>query len=249
MTRARALDEVCTDLFAGYPSAIRTCRHGNEIIQSLVLMVLDGQDISFFTLSRHPDRPSLTPWDDSNTRNVNSDGYLHDPEDIADVLTRGIPLPRHGSLFGWTPDGCISALIVFSANQAPPRRPPSWTVMPLVGTSEIRWPPFTDEPVFGRWFWQYYDAGTVVNLVRLISETPCTVFWAATKGILGSDCCVVAQDTESSEGLTLPRGRYVYSEVLQEGRPVPSLDTLLADDRKIDLSPRFQRSAYCNGAV
>jgi hypothetical protein len=249
MTRTRALDEVCTGLFAGYPSAITTFRHGNEIIQSLVLMVLDGQDISFFTLSRHPDRPSLTSWGDSNARNVDSDGYPNDSEDIADILTRGIPLPRHGSLFGWASDGCISALTAFYANPAPPCKPPSWTVMPLVGTPETRWPPFTNEPVFGRWFWQYYKAGKVINLGRLISETPCTVFWAATKGILGSDCCVVAHDIESPEGLTLPRGRYVYSEALQEGKTAPSLDTLLADDRKVDLSSRFQRSAYCKVTV
>jgi hypothetical protein len=115
--------------------------------------------------------------------------------------------------------------------------------MPLVGTSEKQWPPFTNEPVFGRWFWQYYNAGKVVNLGGLIAETPCTVFWAATKGILGSDCCVVAHDIETPEGLMLPRGRYVYSEALQEGKNVPSLEILLADDRKIDLAPRFQRSA------
>jgi hypothetical protein len=249
MTRARALDEACSDLFAGYPLAITSFRHGNKVTESLVLMVLDDQDICFFTLSRPPDPPSLVPWDNSNTKNVNPGSYPNDPDDIAGALVRGIPLPRHGSLFGWTPGDCISSLIAFYANPTPPRRLPSWTVMPLVGTPEKRWPPFTNEPVFGRWFWQYYNAGKVVNLGCLISETPCTVFWAPTKGILGSDCCVVAHDIETPEGLMLPRGRYVYSEALQEGKTVPSLETLLADDRKIDLASRFQRSAYWKGVA
>jgi hypothetical protein len=120
MTRARALDEVCSDLFAGYPLAITSFRHGNKIIESLVLMVLDGQDLYFFTLSRPPDPPSLILWGDSNAKNVDPGGYPNDPDDIADTLTRGIPFPKHGSVFGWTPDDCISSLIAFYANPTPP---------------------------------------------------------------------------------------------------------------------------------
>jgi len=121
---------------------------------------------------------------------------------------------------------------------------PSWTVMPLAGTSEAQWPPFTDERLLGRWFWDQYWNGTVVCLGGLIASTLDAVFWVDTQATLGSYSCAVSRDIRSSEGYTLRAGRYVYHQVLREGKSVPSLEMLLAEADKTDLSPRFRRSEY-----
>jgi hypothetical protein len=117
--------------------------------------------------------------------------------------------------------------------------------MPLAGIPAECWPPFTDEPLLGHWFWSYYWAGRIVSLGGLIAGKPDTVFWTDREEVLGRDCCAVAHDITSPEGYTVRRGRYVYYEALRTDKPVPSMSTLLADVGKIDIAPRFQR-CECN---
>ena len=152
------------------------------------------------------------------------------------------PDSTDGSLFGWRCGDTITALIAFYAEYAAASLPPSWTLMPLAGAPEAQWPPFTGEQLFGNWAWEHYRVGNIVLLDDLIAGTADTVFWADTKTIFDSDCCAVARDITSPEGHTLQRGRYVYYQVLRAGRPMPSLDVLLANTSKVDLAPRFRRA-------
>jgi hypothetical protein len=150
----------------------------------MVLMVRDGHDTDFFVLSRGSREGqyfySLRPWLRGEAANIEIDA-----SDVSrmtlNVVTCGVPMPRHGSLLGW-----------------------SW-------------------------------------LDDLIAGTPGTVFWINTKAVLGSDCCAVARDITSPEGHTLRRGRYVYYEALQAGKPVPPLRKLLAAADRTDLASRFHR--------
>ena len=112
--------------------------------------------------------------------------------------------------------------------------------MPLAYLPEAQWPPFTGEPFFGQWFWEYYQVRAVVSLGDLIAGVPDTVFWVDTEATLGWDSCAVARDIKSSEAFTLRQGCYAYYRALRRGKPVPSLGTLLASDGKIDLAARFQ---------
>ena len=41
--------------------------------------------------------------------------------------------------------------------------------MLLADVPEALWPPFTDEPLFGSWFWNQYRAGGIVCLDDLIA--------------------------------------------------------------------------------
>src|SRR5215471_17103348 len=123
------------------------------------------------------------------------------------------------------------------------RKVPVWSVMPLVGTPESQWPPFSIERFFGRWFWKDYQAGNIVLLDSLIAANPGIVFWLDTYQALGSACCVVASDIKTSEGRILRRGKYVGAAALRAGVAVPSLTNLLAEARKTDLALRFQVSA------
>jgi len=112
--------------------------------------------------------------------------------------------------------------------------------MPRAGAPEALWPPFTGGPLLGHWSWDYYRAGSMVPLDRLIAAVPDTVCWVDTAAILGSNCCVVARDITDPSGYTLRRGRYVDYEVLRADKAVPALEALLAGQDKIDLAPRFR---------
>jgi hypothetical protein len=245
MIHTASLYQTCEELFTNYPLAIRDVTDFSSI-RSMVLMCRNGGEAGFFVLSqgRRDEAPlySMCPWPSGAIVDINADGGALVPRMFEDALTAGVPLPRHGSMCGWKGDGVITALIVIYTDYAPDRPLPRWTVMPLVGLPEREWSAFTGQRFFGPWFWEAYRAESIVGLDEIIAEAPGSVFWVNTQSILGSDCCVVAREITVPDGATLPRGQYVYSEVLRSQRPVPSLAALLADVNKIDMAARFRRS-------
>ena len=75
---------------------------------------------------------------------------------VVNALTSGVPLPQDGSLFGWTHGGAVTALVAVYTQYTPTSPVPVWTIMPLAGVPEPQWPPFTDERLFGPWFWEHF---------------------------------------------------------------------------------------------
>jgi hypothetical protein len=243
MFRTSSLQEACHELFLNYPMAARSVNH-SAAIRSMVVMRQDGGNTGFFVLSddRRKGAPSysLYRWPMRGNVDIQADDDLVVSEVFVDVVTHGIPIPRDGSLFGWTCEGAITALIVIYAEHTPACPEPAWAVMPCVGTPEAQWPPFTGKRLFGHWSWVHYRAGSIVSLGGLISANPGKVFWTDTTAALGSHCCTVERDIQSPKGYVLRRGRYVYYQVLRAGKPVPPLEELLANTSKIDLASRFQ---------
>ena len=245
MTRTRSLYEACLGLFAAYPLASRSVNRSGTVC-AMVLMLAGGDGAGFHVLShrRGTGRSSflIWPWPAGEIAEIEAGGDADVSDVAADAVTRGVPIPRDGSLLGWSIRGDITALVIVYAKYTPDSPEPAWSVMPLVGIPETQWPPFAGERLFGCWSWEDYRAGRIVSLDDLIARTPDTVFWVDTKAVLGSDCCAVARDATSPDGHTLRRGSYVYYEALRAGKPVPPLRALLADASKIDLASRFQRS-------
>ena len=242
MIRTSSLYETCHGLFAGYPLAVVD---EGDLIRSMVLILRDGEHAEFFVLLHEcrEDKSlySLCPWPAGGIVDIEADGSDPAPDVAVDVMAHGVPIPRHGSLFGWSFGNGITALVPIYAEYSPADPQPRWSVMPIVGSPEAQWPPFTGEHLLGRWFWEHYHAGRIISLTGLIAGTQDTVFWVNTRAILGSDCCIVANNVKYPEGPMLGRGRYVYHEALRAGMPVPSLRTLLSDTGKIDLAPRFRQ--------
>jgi hypothetical protein len=243
--RTSSLYERCHELFDTYPLAVRAA-NDDKTIHLMILMLRDGDDGRFFVLShdRSSDRNrySLRSWRTAGTETIEADGGT--VSDLtASVITHGVPVPQDDFLFGWRDSDALTALVVIYTTYSPVHQEPSWAVMPLAGSPEAQWPPFTRERLLGHWFWEQYWAGNVVSVGGLIASTSDTVFWVDTEAILGSDCCAVARDVRSAGEFALPKGRYVYHEVLTEGDLVPSLEALLADPAKADLASRFQPSS------
>lgn len=239
------LHQACCELFANYPLAVRTASHVQSV-RSMLLALREGDTSAFFIVSRDSrdgrDRYSVRRWRTPGVTSVEvgEDGI---PDAAVNAVMNGVPVPRHGSLFGWKAGRAITSLLVVYTRYTPEYQQPSWLVLPKAGTSEGRWPPFADERFFGRWFWEFYWAGTIVDLGHLVASVSDMVFWVDTRAAHGSRCCIVRQDVNSPEGYTLPHGRYVYYQALREDRPVPSLEALLTDPSRTDLSDRFQLPA------
>jgi hypothetical protein len=235
--------QACQQKFTDHVHAIRPCRREGHLIQEMVLISRHEDEFDFSVLTRHGDGPatfySLCSWPDGDGNTV----IIGHDEAIslaaAEVLTGGVPLPRHGSLFGWSDGDAFTALIPAYTDATATSALPSWSVMPLAGIAETQWPPFVDERYFGAWFWDDLRAGRLVSLATLVAETPDTVFWADTKNSLGSDTCVVARDVANAESPMLRRGAYVYAGALRAGLPIPSLADLLADVDTIDIAEFF----------
>lgn len=245
--------EACRELFADYPLAV-SAMHASSETCSMVLLLLDGDDPRFFVLvhDRGARSPSFSvfPWHAAGGARIEPHGVVSDgavPDGVVDAVTRGIPIPADGSVFGWAVGGAVTALVAVRARYTPTSPVPGWAAMPLAGVGEAQWPPFTSERFFGYWFWEHYQTGRVVCLDELIAQTDNTVFWVDTKATLGVDCCAIVRDITSAEEYTLQRGCYVYYDVLRAGMPVPSLAALLASTAKTDLAPRFRSSRRCTG--
>jgi hypothetical protein len=236
------LYEACEALFTDYPMAVNEVS-GIRAMRSMILM-LPGAAPKFFLLAQDGGkrgRPwSLIPWRTRGGKVITTDRYARIPEASARPVTEGIPIPRHGSLFGWAGTGrAITALVAFDTNCRPERPEPSWAAMPLAGTPEAEWPAFTGERVFGRWFWDGCRGGTIVSLADFIGATPGTVFWAETYSTLGSDCCVVSRDAGTREGHTLRAGTYAWARALRASAP-GAISEAVAGADLTDLAPAFK---------
>lgn len=246
MTGSGSPYEICQKLFINYPLAVQASK-GSNSTRSMVLMLHEGPAFFVLRLDYEKDKSvySIAPWPAGDIEEISAYGNQPVSDTIANALTYGVPIPRDGSLFGWINGDVVTALVVVYADES--ESPvPSWAIMPLAGSPEWQWPPFTDERFFGSWFWKRYWAGEVVCLGDLVAETPDTVFWVDTKETMGSDCCVVERDIRTSRGHTFRRGCYVYFQALLERKPVPPLEALVAEIGKVDLAPRYDWSS-CAG--
>jgi hypothetical protein len=250
MIHTSSLADACYALFARYPPAVRTPTASGSI-RTMLLLLSDGDGARFFVLTHdRRDGRSLYLIRQRGTRetvDITADGDAAVPDVAVNAVSRGVPIPRDGSLFGWRCGDDVTALIPVYTTSTPTTPEPFCAVMPRAGVPEAQWPPFTEERLPGHWFWEHYWARRIVSVGGLIAESSATVFWANTKATLGTNCCVVAQDIASGESYRLPRGIYVYYRELRAGTPVPSLTVLLADSAKIDLAPRFRRSVDSDG--
>lgn len=236
----------CESLFADYPQAIETTEiTGNPgdpwTERSMVLMVPGDGKPDFYILSRTeaPASPfELLPWRAPELTTIEPGDGGTDPG-AARVLTDGIPIPGHGSLFGWVSGTAVTALIAAYTQYTPRTPTPTWTYLPWIEETSGQLPGLAARKLLGRWFWEYVRSGDIRDLSDVIASTPGTVFWVDTVELLGSGSCVVARDVHAANGLTLPRGRYVYRGAAARRAAVPSIDTLLRDPSRTDLSPAF----------
>src|SRR5215475_6310677 len=167
MSSTSALYKKCHDLFVGYPLAATAVNRDGRTISSMILMLENGDGARYFVLWHDcgiDGSPySLCRWRAGDIVAIGADGGAV-PDEFVHAVTSGVPIPRHGSVFGWTRTDAVTALVVMYAKYSPALPEPRWTVMPLADIPEPQWPPFTDECFLGHWFWEHYEAGDIVSL-------------------------------------------------------------------------------------
>jgi hypothetical protein len=229
MTTTGSLYERCQQLFREYPLAV------TGPPDHMTLMASDG---SFFFLTdpgngaRHF---RLQPWPSGSA--VSIEAKTADlPAELTGALRDGVPCPRGGALFGWVQHGVITGLIPTYVEETGPE----WSAMPVTGSPEDSWPLFVGHPLLGHWFWDEYQAHTIVDLGRLVASTPGTTYSADTVPTTGYVSVVVTSDV-CKGGITLPQGVYIYHAVLTgSGLCAEALESLARKAQQTDLAPRFK---------
>ena len=235
--------EACDKLFADHREAVGAVDLDGTTC-SMVLSLPAGDQARFYTLTRERTAGGpfyfLAPWQGDDIIDIDIEGGAL-PGDAATAVSCGIPLPRHGSLYGWVHHGLVSSLIVVRARRTAESREPTWSLLPLAGTPKRAWPPFAGTRWLGSWFWDQVQEGRLVSLARLVAATTGDVFWLDSAPGLAASCLAIAHDVTAPEGYTLPRGCYLYYKSLRAGTTLPLLPDLLSDTAKVDLAPRFKR--------
>lgn len=246
MTTTTTLYDTCEDLFARYPLAVRNVTEDGTVrsmtlvapgARYSVLVADTGQEVPFFTLGT---------WGPGPSADIERDGTLSDSGADVSAITEGTPLPRDGSMLGWTDRGRVGALILSWTAYSPEMAEPSWSLMLPVGPSAYPHLPIADRRPMGAWVWEGLAGGSVADLSGLIGESPGGAFWADLDpgDGNGSGCIVVPADVTDRAGLVLPAARYAFGLAAEDRARVPSLEALLADPAKVDLAPRFQHSNW-----
>ena len=141
-------------LFLDYPLAVRTDDPGEdgEAARSMVLMVHEGPVFFVLRLLSRNGRPvysvALAAGD---VQEISADDDTPVSGTLANALTQGVPIPRDGSLFGWIHGDAVAALVVVYASESEDLVP-SWAIMHSRAL-KMGWFPFSDERLFGSWFW------------------------------------------------------------------------------------------------
>jgi hypothetical protein len=147
--------DACNRLFSGYPLAVE---HAGAAF--MVLIVPAGDVPRFYTLVRLRDGSCRLRLWRSRDGIMISPGTAALPAGYEDVLGSGVPLPRHGSMFGWVAGGEVTALICVNTRDANDALEfPVFAVAPRAGTPESQWPPCY--PLFGAWFWAGQRGGRI----------------------------------------------------------------------------------------
>jgi hypothetical protein len=230
------LHERCSLLFDRYPLAVSDGR----------LMVLATPEGGFHILARIRRGWQMWPWSGGRDAFITPDADTAGAE-YADAVMRGIPLPRHESVFGWVDAWQVTALILPYTEMvwSPEAARPYFSVMAAEGGTRRQRAPFAESTAVAAAameFWDGYEAGRIADLTTVIGGSRDTVLWAPAD-IAGAGAAVLAvrrQLASGPGGWTLPAGVYVFSRVLHAGQPVPSLAEALAARDATDLGPRFR---------
>src|ERR1700744_4164803 len=104
MKRNRSLYDQGGDLFADYAVAVQPVNRSGTI-DSMVLMLRDGTNDGYFALTRDGAGDSavylIWSWPAGTVTEIDATGTSAIADAAASAITRGVPVPRDGSLFGW----------------------------------------------------------------------------------------------------------------------------------------------------
>lgn len=226
--------ESCSQLFSTYPlAAMSYCTSGQ--FRSMVLMRRTAGTSMFFMLSQDSDDLfTIYPLRTHNgaPHEIRPGGRVSG--EIRQVLAHGVPVPHNRALLGWVIDRQVTALLAVRTRPSALWDVPEIRVLPMSGTGELDWPPFSANPLCDGQLWDYLECGQLVDLAPLLAQYAGNVFWVPSpNGRMGH---IVVNDNLPTDEYWLPTGVYVDHWRLREGIPAPSTRLLLALPGAVDLA-------------
>lgn len=246
-----SLHDHCELRFLEFPEAASNApANTGTDYRDMVLMSQSGEDPQYYILSHQTDPKGRLRYCISRYRSdpgkegqffsrgdtfIETDGCSDPavPEEMADAILSGVPIPKHSSLYGWTDDGIVTELL----NPRLGSDAPEIGLFPRVGIPEEAWSITTVKALyggmFGDWFWQMRRDGKIVNLAPTLKESGELV-------VAGERCIAIGSTITSQDGWTLPSGTFA-SRPLHEAGTAPQPEEVLADDDSINLGEWFRR--------
>lgn len=237
----------CQQLFDTYPLAVTCDSAGGS--RSMVLMDRATAGGGFFILTQAREGLFvIRPWSRQE-----AGGEIRPGEAVHDVIVRviadGMPIPHDGALLGWVADRQVTAMLSVHSGHPPASGAvvpvPEIRVMPMAGTAELDWPPFTASPLGDGRLWDYLERGHIVDIVPLLTGSAGHAFLVPSPNGLSARCVVVTGNLSAQE-YWLPAGIYMHHWLLCEGVPAPPAGQLLALPGTVDLAHKRQ---VATGAV
>ena len=224
----------CAALYEGYPLAVGVA----DGLRRMVLMTSAGRLPAFHDLIQDgPGTYVLQPWGKRPVAEFTPGSGPAMPPEAAAVLAGGVPLPRDGSLVGFF-DGTGHVAAVLATSHEPPR--PAFSMMPRADLRQTEWPPATDEPSFGPWFWQLLADEAAADLEPFIVANPGAAYAATGETVPGGTAVVITEPLLVAGRYILPAGVFVHWRELARGETIPPIGDLLRQaENVVDLAASF----------
>ena len=237
----------CRQLFRYHPLAVNQPPAGAG---GLATMVVRDRTAGFFVLTRpEENRFILRSWHERDGVEEEIRRGRPVPDLARQVIATCLPVPRHGSLFGWI--ACRQVTALLAVRSAPPSSHgsspgdasaparlagPEVRVLPLEGTTkQWHWPPFTVSPLDDWRLWEYIEWREIVDVMPLLGARPGRAFWVPAPDGRPTGHVVLTENVRT-DAFWLPEGVYCDHWTLREGIEAPPADSLIASPRAVDLS-------------
>ena len=166
------------------------------------------------------------------------------------VITEGMPVPRHGALLGWVSDRQATAMMPVFHGHPEEHCAPQLRVLALSGSEPLHWPPFSVSPLDDGRLWEYVDRGQIVDLAPVIGRSESGAYWVPSqnpaRAVRGHGCVVVRRPIATDE-YWVPAGVYMDHWMLREQVPAPPASHLVSLPGTVALGRR-QLTALPPGA-
>lgn len=225
--------------------AAASCRAGWR--RSIVLWHRGAGGTGCHVLTQDPgDQFALWTWPSRAGHGKSAQGQpispgLPVPATSHQVITEGMPVPRHGALLGWVSDRQAAAVMTVFHGRPEERGAPQLRVLALSGSQPLHWPPFSASPLDDGRLWEYVERGQIVDLAPVIRRSASGAYWVPSQNPLRAERghgCVVVRRPMATDEYWVPAGVYMDHWMLREQVPAPPASHLVALPGTVDLGRR-----------
>lgn len=157
------------------------------------------------------------------------------------VITEGMPVPRHGALLGWVSDRQAAAVMTVFHGRPGEAGGPQLRVLALSDSQPLHWPPFSASPLDDGRLWEYVERGQIVDLAPVVGRSASGAYWVPSQNPVRAERghgCVVVRRPIATDEYWVPAGVYMDHWMLREQVQPPPASHLVTLPGTVDLGRR-----------